>query len=90
MERAERWEKLRSTALLSSTPRPGGLTLSYQRSPAVDDELAQLVAAERVCCGDAGITWTLRLDETAVLDIGVPSHLVGSAEVRIIAEVLGG
>ncbi|GEM_PF-3889944 len=90
MERAEHWETLRSEALRSSTPSPGGLRLVYDRSPRVDDELVQLVEAERVCCGDAGITWTLTLGETAVLDVGVPAELVGSPAARIIGEVLGG
>ena len=75
---------------MSSRQLSGGLRLSYRRSTTVDAQLTRLVEAERICCGDAGITWTLRLHDEAVLDVRVPDSLRDRAEMRVISEVLAG
>ena len=65
----------------------------YRNSPAVETELSRLVAEERRCCGDADIAWDLEIDEPAgeaILRIGVPPALRGTAAARIVVEVIAG
>jgi hypothetical protein len=47
------------------------------------------VEAEGLCCGGAGIVWTLdRTATEATVDITVPDELRGSPQIRIIGEVI--
>jgi hypothetical protein len=67
-ERRERWRRLRARAGLDVEETEAGLRLGFRRQPGVEEELAELAALERECCGFAD--WSVSAgDSTLVLDV---------------------
>src|SRR4051812_8192685 len=64
----ERWRRLAAGTAVERTELADGLRLTFDRTPAVEAELAELVATERRCCAFA--RWTLRPEGARVaLDV---------------------
>jgi len=59
-QRLADWHRLAARAGDGHTRTPGTLTLRFCDLPSVEDELKQLVSAERTCC--AFLRWTLDRD----------------------------
>jgi hypothetical protein len=72
-----RWQALTERGHVERAPIPGGVRLTFQAGPGVEEELRELAALERECCGfasfEVGVTaGHVTLDVTSSGD-GVPA-----------------
>jgi hypothetical protein len=72
-ERAERWQRLLNSRLVSRTMTPGGLRLAFHPDRGAAEELDALVAAERECCAFLTLT-VARSEDRLVLDVAAPAE----------------
>ena len=76
--RAERWRTLAGRAAGQVTRTDSGLRLSFRAEQGVADELADLAALERDCCGFA--QWSVALaGDRVVLEVSAPDEVAVAA-----------
>lgn len=70
--RLRRWQRLNESAAPSARVVAGDLQVRYQPGPGVQEELADLAAAEQICC--SFVSWSVtNSDVQPVLQVSAPA-----------------